>query len=145
LNTNEPPGRFTIRPVPPATLMAQCLHIDALLVHGLQPRRPEHQRSVQLREHVGRKVGIANHVGLFRNKEVTVDVDHFDATISNRDLAPACGTELTAGRAIACCENARGSACSKLEESSATLHMCRSVVTRNGSNFQDSATRPMFK
>src|SRR5207245_2402818 len=88
LNFDDLPRKITIGLVPPAPLMAQHLNIDPLLVHELNPLRPENQglRTVEIVRNIWLELCAFDDVQFFRKYKVTMDVDNFDAFFAKRYL-----------------------------------------------------------
>jgi hypothetical protein len=85
LNAHYALGSGAVRPIP-AWIDAQRLHIDALLVHDLEPLRADFVDAAAER-HIA--VGNAKQILGFRNDAVGVNVDGRDAPSANNHLATA--------------------------------------------------------
>src|SRR5262249_25761 len=82
LHLDDLPSQIAVSVIPPTALMAEHLNVNSLLVHELQPRRAQNQRTIVVNE--PGEVRVFNDVQFFRENEMTVYVDNFHSTLSNK-------------------------------------------------------------
>src|SRR5262245_11013941 len=81
---DDPASQVGVRFVPPAALMTEHLKVDSLLVHELQTRRTQNQRTIAADEPC--EVRILDDVQFLRCGEMTVNVNNLDASLHNRHI-----------------------------------------------------------